>query len=128
MAKRKAANGQPVLNREADIYIDLDDDQDEDLTPLAVRLGGETYLVNRFKVGGVMDLVANAEGLDLDNFKLSDIGPFRNMINQWVRDAFGSQSGALFARLKDPSDKLDYTHLVKLLNKVMEASGQNPTT
>lgn len=50
-------------------------------------------------------------------------------IYSWVRSAFGAdQYDGIVARLEDPDDLLDIEHLTQLMQKVMEAMTDTPTS
>lgn len=69
-----------------------------------------------------------AFGLHLARVNQNDQGAMAGLVIKWIEQAFGDESDAVLARMDDYDDELDLTHLMELMQLVMERVSGNPTT
>lgn len=91
--------------------------------PISVDLGGTVYTVRPVKGSLGIALGANLKGLEGDGEKLL------NAMNHIINIIFGKKDAqAVLERVNDPEDALDFTHIMELMNALVERSTGNPTT
>lgn len=91
---------------------------------LDIELVGVEYNIKPPKAATAMALMSSIGG-DLQN----DPEKAMEVIEKWVKVTFGSKTGPkILARLRDPEDDLDISHLGDLMQKVTEVVTGNPTT
>ena len=87
-----------------------------------VELGGEVYECNPVKTYWGMELLAQAKLAENDTGKTSEI------LNKLIKAIFRkSDVPKIKKRLEDPSDGLDFIHIVELTGALMEAATSNPS-
>lgn len=112
-----------------------------DLIP--VKLVGVQYLINPPKAALTMNMADTFSGVKIEKIpegatdeqkqiasdKVREASKkTRAALDSWIVQAFGlDTSREIQARLLDPSDQLDIKHLMNLMNKVAEATSENPT-
>lgn len=94
----------------------------EPVEPLEVTLIGKEYKVIPPKASALMAISDTMKGKEEDDMGLSDIQGFVEILFQ-KKDV-----PAVMKRLTDTSDRLDVDHIMKLMEKVMEAVQENPTS
>ena len=103
---------------EADIQISI-----EPPKPISVDLGGTRYTVRPIK--GALGI---SLGQRLQSVK-GDAGKLRETIEHVVQMIFGNTDAPkIMARLDDTEDGLDFTHVMELMNALVERSTGSPTT
>jgi len=93
----------------------------EPVEQIKVHLVGETYLITPPKAAFALRMARAAE-----DFK-DDVTKQMKIIDQWVDSAFGPKADEIRARMDDGEDALDITHLIELLEAVVEVQTENPT-
>lgn len=117
-AKKGATKKASAPAEEIDIEIAV-----EPPKPLKVNFGGEIYTVRPIKGSLGISLGSQMKGVKGDTEKL------QKALKRIVDIMFGPTDGAvIMARLDDQEDDLDFTHVMELLNKLVEKSTGNPTT
>lgn len=94
----------------------------EPVEPLEVTLVGKEYKVIPPKASALMSISDSMKGKEEDDMGLSDIKGFVEILFQ-KKDV-----APVMKRLTDGSDRLDVDHVMKLMEKVMEAVQENPTS
>lgn len=94
----------------------------EPVEPLEVTLIGKEYKVIPPKASALMAISDTMKGKEEDDMGLNDIKGFVEILFQ-KKDVPG-----VMKRLTDTSDRLDVDHIMKLMEKVMEAVQENPTS
>lgn len=94
----------------------------EPVEPLEVTLIGKEYKVIPPKASALMAISDTMKGKEEDDMGLSDIKGFVEILFQ-KKDV-----PSVMKRLTDTSDRLDVDHVMKLMEKVMEAVQENPTS
>lgn len=94
----------------------------EPVEPLEVTLIGKEYKVIPPKASALMAISDTMKGKEEDDMGLNDIKGFVEILFQ-KKDV-----PAVMKRLTDTSDRLDVDHIMKLMEKVMEAVQENPTS
>lgn len=95
---------------------------------LTVDLVGVTYTIRAPK-GATALALAKRFGQKSKGKGSSQIDDTLTALRDWSRSAFGVKtSDEVFARLDDPEDDLDISHLSDLMAKVTEATTGDPTT
>lgn len=94
----------------------------EPVEPLEVTLIGKEYKVIPPKASALMAISDTMKGKEEDDMTLNDIKGFVEILFQ-KKDV-----PAVMKRLTDTSDRLDVDHIMKLMEKVMEAVQENPTS
>ena len=103
---------------EADIQISIDPPK-----PITVDLGGTRYTVRPIK--GALGIALGQRRQSVEG----DAGKLRETIEHIVQMVFGnSEAPEVLARLDDPEDALDFTHIMELMNALVERSTGSPTT
>lgn len=120
-AAKKAATSKPqktAPETPADISISV-----EPPKPISVDLGDQRYTVRPVKGSLGIALGSRLQAVQGDAQKLKDT------IEHIVGIIFGpSASVEIIERLEDSSDALDYSHVMELMNALIEKSSGNPTT
>lgn len=114
----------PKLDPSKPLVIGGEEPQDVEL--IQVKLVGVEYQMPQPKSGSLIKLVRQAKAAEgsKDDVKMLDI------MLEWIPAAFGREQGAhISARLDDPGDRLDITHISELMETVIgTVGGENPTT
>lgn len=117
-ARKPAASKAEVKLPEADIEISI-----EAPRPITVNLGGVHYTVRPIKGALGLALGQRMQGVKGDAAKLQDA------IDHIVGVIFGpSEKPGIMERLSNPEDSLDFTHVMSLMNALVEKSTGSPTT
>lgn len=103
---------------EADIQISI-----EPPKPITVDLGGVRYTVRPIKGALGISLGQRMQAVQ------GDAGKLRDTIEHIVQMVFGkAEAPNVMERLDDPEDALDFTHIMELMNALVERSTGSPTT
>lgn len=87
-----------------------------------IKLGADEFDVRAPKAYVMVDLAR------LQNVKDGDVAAFEDGMKKIVQAIFQKKdSKTILARLRDPQDPLDFTHVVSLAEKLMELVTENPT-
>lgn len=86
-----------------------------------VEIDGESYKVRAPKVYLTMQLARTAKQAE------EDPGLLLDAINEWVEEAFDDRADEIKARLSDRKDDLDTNDIMTLMQKLVEASSEDPT-
>lgn len=99
-------------------------DAPEVVEKIPVKLVGVKYSIRRPKSMLAMSFARRAKAAKEDPEKLMEA------VEEWVRITFGKATGVkVIKRLNDPEDELDFEHIVKLMEAVIElTNGSDPTT
>ena len=117
----------------------------EDVEPIEVRLVGVNYIINPPKTSLTMELAesvsakkvtANKDGKELTpeekkkilEGKVKVSKKLMGALHTWIEQAFGDEAPAIHKRLKNPKDRLDWHHVMKLMQQVSELVTGDPTT
>lgn len=103
----------------ADSIIEIDA---EPRTAIQVKLVGTMYEVFPPKENFTMRLAATSEELKDNPLRL------RELLDGWIDVAFGERADTIRDRLNDNADALDVTHVMKMIEKLVEVQTGNPTT
>jgi hypothetical protein len=87
-----------------------------------VAIDGESYAVRAPKAYLAMQLAKTAKDSEEDPSLLLDA------ITSWVGKAFGDRADEVNARLGDNEDDLDVNDIMSLMQKLVEASSEDPTS
>jgi hypothetical protein len=119
-SKTKAKKtAQPRMPKDAGIVIDA-----EPVKPLTVRLVGETYKITPPKSSLAIKLAVQAKTV-----AKQEPEKVLEVMDEWIDQAFGPRAAEkVRARFEDPKDLLDITHVMGLMEKVIEASTGDPTS
>lgn len=93
-----------------------------------VKLVGVEYDLMPPKVDFTLDLATEAGSLMGKGDDLSGVPALRELLNEWMQQAFQEQYPALKARLKNAKDPIDFPHIVQLMRALIEAKSGNPTS
>lgn len=117
-ATPKKKTSSKATQPEADIQISIAPPK-----PITVDLGGTRYTVRPIK--GALGI---ALGQRMQSVQ-GDAGKLRETIEHVVQIMFGKTvAPKVLARLDDPEDALDFTHILELMNALVERSTGSPTT
>lgn len=101
-----------------DITIEADP-----VSTLSVNLVGKTYEIKPPKAALAMRLAVESKLYQDDPAKMADI------LDLWIKKAFGTKAEKIKARFEDEDDDLDITHIMVLMERVIEKqTGGNPTS
>lgn len=117
------------MARMATISIGNEDQQTPDR--LKVRLVGVDYEVRPPKMWAAMRTTQKLQGLATggDDMTPEAVGDAVDAMEAWLRGAVSkADADEIMARLDDPDDQLDLTHIAALIEQVTEASTGDPTT
>lgn len=108
----------------SEIVIEATPEERKAPKPVPVTLVGVDYQITPPKAG-----MAIAAARFRNSTEEKDLAKMTDSFFDWIEQAFGKQTDAVFARLEDPNDPLDLPHLQKLQQALMErGAAPNPTT
>lgn len=121
------------------VSINIDD---EDFSPIPVKLGRDLYKVVPPKGGVTMaltrlsvvisDVHEAAKDRDLTEEEQEKAGRATlqvvELMRTWVLSAFGEDGPTVLDRLESVDDSLDYNHIRALMEALTEAQTANPTS
>lgn len=91
--------------------------------PINVTLVDKKYTITPPKAALAMRLAVESKLYADDPAKMADI------LDLWIKKAFGEKADKIKARLDDEDDLLDITHVMILMEKVIEAQmDEDPTS
>lgn len=100
----------------SDITIDADP-----VSTVSVKLVGKEYDITPPKAALAMRLAVEAKLYQDDPSKMAEV------LEVWMKRAFGEKVEKVQKRLDDEKDLLDITHIMALMEKVIEKQTGNPT-
>jgi hypothetical protein len=91
--------------------------------PIDVTLGDKKYKVIPPKAAFAMKLAIQNKVFQDDPTQML------GLLDEWMKKAFGTKYAAIQKRLDDDADELDITHIMQLLEQMMEVQADpDPTT
>lgn len=90
--------------------------------PIHVNLVGKGYEITPPKAALAMRMATEAKLFADDPSKMIEV------LNAWIRRAFGDKAEKIQRRLDDEDDALDIFHIMELMEAVTEAQTTDPTT
>lgn len=95
-------------------------------TELPVKLIGKAYKVRPPKALVMLDFAKNLQEAQASADQ--DPSAILEHLTNWIRSSFSEAEGEdIINRLHDPKDDLDLSHIMDLMNAVMERTTGNPT-
>lgn len=88
---------------------------------IAVELVGVKYEVTPPKMALSLAFAKVAQNAQKDPLAMLQL------LEDWIKVAFGSKGASVLKRLDNPKDDLDIAHITDLIEKISEAQTENPT-